>query len=86
MIVAVLILRGRTPERKVQPLPDPKPPIVIDNGRESEVQLATATTLADVLAERKLTPSETSRLADANRQLDVARQRIAAKDYAAALR
>jgi len=50
--------------------------------RQSEVQLATAKTLADLVAQRRLTAGEKSRFADASRQLDEARTLIEQKDYA----
>jgi serine/threonine protein kinase len=50
--------------------------------RQSEVQLATATTLAGVVAQRPLSPGQRARYAEANRQLESARTKIAAKDYA----
>jgi serine/threonine protein kinase len=50
--------------------------------RQSEVQLATATTLAGVVAQRQLSPGQRARYAEANRQLERARTKIAAKDYA----
>jgi eukaryotic-like serine/threonine-protein kinase len=58
-------------------------PVADDSeSRQSEVQLATATTLSGAVAQRPLSPSERARYAEANRQLENARTKIAARDYA----
>jgi serine/threonine protein kinase len=51
--------------------------------RQSEVQLETAKTLADLVASRPLTPEGKARFADASSRLDQARTLIAQKDYSA---
>ena len=51
--------------------------------QQSEVQLATAKTLADLVGRRKLSAADKARLADANSRLDQARTLIAQKDYSA---
>jgi len=51
--------------------------------RQSEVQMETAKTLADLVAHRPLTAEEKARFADANSRLDQARTLIAQKDYSA---
>ncbi len=50
--------------------------------QQSEVQLATAKTLADLVAQRKLTAEEKTKLADANRSLEQARMLVAERNYA----
>ncbi len=90
---AFLIARNRQP---VQPVvsakPAPLPAATVTTvtaaatddaaSRRSEVQLATATTLAGLVAQRQLSPNERARYDEANRLLENARARIAEKDYA----
>jgi serine/threonine protein kinase len=52
--------------------------------RDSEIQLATASTLSNLIAQRPLSPDERARFAEANSRLDLAKQKIESKDYAAA--
>ncbi len=59
------------------------PPVVTDTAsQETEALLATARTLADLVAQRSLTPDEKAKFADARRSLDQARMLVAQKDYA----
>jgi hypothetical protein len=90
-----LLLRPEPPPPKTDPKPEVRPPVVQTQpqtptavvteatSRESEVQLATASTLATLVAQRQLNASERRRLDEANRRLEEARERIGRKDYAA---
>ncbi|HSP14638.1 MAG TPA: serine/threonine-protein kinase [Thermoanaerobaculia bacterium] len=91
--VAFLVARNRQPaQQQPRPAKATLPATTVTTvtasaqndaaSRESDVQLATATTLAGLVAQRHLTPDERVRYDDANRQLENARARIADKDYA----
>lgn len=96
---AVAVAAGMLLTRqKSEPVVTPPPPVVqkqpktvepqtvapVDSAsRQSEVQLETAKTLADLVARRKLSAADKARLADANSRLDQARTLIARKDYSA---
>jgi serine/threonine protein kinase len=85
VVVTILISRGRAPEPQVAKIVVPTAttaPVSDTVSRQSEVQLATATTLANLVARRQLTPAERTRFAEANNRLDRARAKIAEKDYA----
>ena len=71
------------PVEKTHPKTAEPPPVAPADSasRQSEVQLETAKTLADLVARRKLTPADKARFADANSRLDQARTLIAQKDY-----
>lgn len=66
------------------PEPSPSPPVDHQASRESQVQVATASTLATLLAQRQLSPDDQARFTQANSRLLLARQKIEEKDYAAA--
>ncbi|HEV8658826.1 MAG TPA: serine/threonine-protein kinase [Thermoanaerobaculia bacterium] len=85
VVVAILLTRGRAPEAQVarSVTPTATTATVSDAAsRQTEVQLATATTLANLVARRQLTANERTRFAEANARLDMARAKIAQKDYA----
>ncbi|HEX7422022.1 MAG TPA: serine/threonine-protein kinase [Thermoanaerobaculia bacterium] len=67
---------------RVPPTEQPDAPIALAL-RQSEVQLETAKTLAELVARRPLTAEDKARFADANRRLDQARTLVAQKDYSA---